>query len=637
MKRFLSIILAITLLIASGCGSTSGNNEQPDNTPTNNEQNAGTANTPNDESTGETQDDTAGTGEESPEPDTTVSGDSDYNPVNTGWKLGDTIADFTITTFDKKTVTLSEVLAEKDAVLINIFATWCGPCKSEFPFMESTYKQMKDSVEIIALSGDSSDTTELVRQLATSLGLTFPMGLDSAGISRGIKLTAYPTTLVVDRFGTIVFFQIGSFPDESSFFRLFDFLVSDEYTESVVLKELPPVMPHLDKLSSEELSAALSDNSIVFDNVPGQYNWPMALAEIDGRNVLVSSNKGTDESRSAVQTTINAVAGNVFAFDLKLASESGFDFFTLSVNDEIVKVFSGEKDWSSYAYEFTADGEYVVELAFVKDEAEGHGEDSLWLDNVRLLSGDEAAAALAANTRYPSAAETSFTITNENVTRVVFDDPYKIVYKIFGCDYQAYLLNSLEANCVFTLAGNVDPDAAICFDNNKNRYVMPSLLSGNGYSATFTVDSIGTTGKAYTSVVLDPNINVEGDEFPVFFFADEEGLNKFVKTFAAGAWHDAEEWEQENQTEEPQGDVVYTFRCVDENGERISGVTLQVCNDSTCSVYVTNENGECVVTLPCDNYEIHILKAPDGYTFDSEAVFDAPIEGGEVTITLKRA
>lgn len=643
MKRILSLLLAITLLIASGCGSTSGNNEQPDNTPTNNAQNDNTNDiTPPDDSGEENTDDTSNAGDDAPVVDNTGNaGDSDYNPTTTGWKKGDTIADFTVTTFDGKEVTLSDVLREKDAVLINVFATWCGPCKSEFPFMEQVYKQLQDKVEIIAVSGDSTDTNEKIRQVATSLGLTFPMAQDSAGISRGLNLSAYPTTIVVDRFGTIIFSQIGSFPDETSFTRLFDFLISDEYTESVVLSTLPPVMPHLDKLSGEELSAALGDGSIAFENVPGQYNWPMALAEIDGRSALVSTNKGTDESRCAVQTTVTATAGDVFAFDLKLSSETAFDFFTLTVNGEVVKVFSGEKDWNTYAYEFAADGEYLIELAFVKDQYTGSGEDSLWLDNARILSGDEAAAALAANPSYPTADETSFKISNKNTTRVYFEDPYNIIYKIFGCDYEAYLINALEVECVFTLGEGVDPDAAVCFNNNDLRYVLTSIVSGNSYSVTYEVESLGTTGKAYTSVVLDPNINIDGDERPIFFFADEEGLEKFVKSFAARAWYTEEEWKnmqsENEQEDEPLGDVVYTLRCVDENGERIEGVTLQVCNDSTCSVYVTDANGECVLTLPSDNYEIHVLKAPEGYTFDSEAVVNAPIEGGEVTISLKRA
>lgn len=633
MKRILSILLALTLLIACGCGNTAGNNEQPDNAGNNATQN--TVTTPPEV---DTDNETPDSGEETPDTGNTDYGDSDYNPTVTGTKPGDTIKDFTVSTFDGKSVTLSEVLQEKDAVLINIFATWCGPCKSEFPFMEQAYKQFQDRVEVIALSGDSTDTSEKIRQVATSLGLTFPMGQDSAGISRDFKVNAFPTTIIVDRFGTIVFFQIGSFPDAASFINIFEYLLSEDYTESVVLDSIPPEMPHLDPLSSEELSAALGEG-LVFDNVADRYNWPMTTAEVDGRSVLVTTNQGKDLGASTVYSFVTAAAGDVFAFDFKLSSESGFDFFKLNVNGETVKIFSGEKDWTGYAYRFPADGEYVVQLSYVKDEYTGTGEDTLWLDNARLLSGDDAAAALAANPSYPTAAETSFYITNENVQRVAFEDPYNIVYKIFGAPYQAYLLSGLEVDCVFTLSADVDPEAAVCYDNNENQYIMTELASASGYTFSFTIDSLATTGKGYSYMVLDPDIMSDGEVYPILFFADVEGLEKFVKMFAAGAWHDAEEWEaaQENQNDEPAGDVTYTLRCVDETGAAISGVTLQVCNDSTCSVYVTNESGECVLTLPSDNYDIHVLKAPEGFTFDSGAVINAPIEGGEVTITLTRA
>ena len=638
MKRILSILLAITLLIASGCGSTSGNNEQPDNTPTNNAQNNDPSDTtPPEDTAGENEGEADDAGE--PETDNTPIGDSDYNPTVTGWKKGDTIADFTITTHKGESVTLSEVLMEKDAVLINIFATWCGPCQAEFPFMEKAYKQFQDKVEIIALSGDGSDTIEKIHQLANSFGLTFPVGKDSAGISSGIKLSAFPTTLIVDRFGTIVFFQVGSFDEESSIVNMFDFLISDEYTQSVIIDQVPPAMPHLDKLSDDDLSGALSEGALVFTNAPGAYNWPMALAEIDGRSALVTTNKGMDRGSSAVQTTVTAAAGDVFAFDVKVSSEEGFDFFSMSVNGETVKAFSGEKDWTSFAYEFPTDGEYLIELAYTKDDYTGSGEDTVWLDNARILYGDDAATALAANPSYPTAAETSFTIANKNVQKVFFEDPYGIVYKIFGCPYEAYLLNDLKADCVFTLADGVDADAAICYDNHELTYVLSKLVSGNGYTVTFDVDSLETTGKGYTYVILDPDALNDGEKYPIVFFANVEGLEKFAKTFAAGGWCNAEDLESAPwyEGEEPQGDVAYIFRCVDENGERIPGVTLQVCNESVCSVYVTDANGECVLTLAADNYEIHVLKAPEGYTFDSETIIEAPIEGGEVTITLTRA
>ena len=641
MKRILSILLAITLLIASGCAGTPGNNEQPDNALTNNTQNTDTNDTtPPDDTTEDNTGDFSEGEENTPETDKTPTGDSDYNPVNTGWKKGDTIADFTFTAIDGHSYTLSEILMEKDAVLINIFATWCGPCKSEFPFMENIYKELQDKIEIIALSGDGSDTVEKIKQLANSLGLTFPMGRDSVGISAAIDLVGFPTTLLVDRFGTIVFFQIGSFDDEATILNMFEYLICEEYTESVILDKTPPTMPHLDKLSDEALSGALSEAGLTFTNAPGVYNWPMALAEVDGRTALVSTSQGMGRSSSAVQTTVNAAAGDVFAFDFKLVSEAGYDFLTLTVNGEIVKAFSGEKDWMSFGYEFPADGEYLVELAYVKDEATDTGDDTLWLDNARILSGDEAAAALAANPTYPTAAETTVQINNNGASQIFFEDPYSVVYKIFGNPYEAYLINSTEASCTITIAGGIDPEAAICYDNQGNTYTLTSIVSGDGYSATFTVPTIDDGGKGYIYVILDPDALSDGATYPMVIFADEAGLEKFAKSFAAGAWCDAENLESApwyQKEEEPQGDVTYTLNCVDENGAPVPGVTLQVCNDTTCSVYVTDANGECVLTLPADNYEIHILKAPEGYTFDSEAVVTAPIEGGEVTLTLPRA
>lgn len=627
MKRMLSILLAITLLIASGCGGQSGSSVPSDNT---HPQNAG--------STAVLPGDASGAEENAENTDAAAPKDSDYNPTVTGFKLGDTMADFTISTYDGQSVTLSEVLAEKDVVLINIFATWCGPCKSEFPFMEAAYKQFKDQVEVIALSGDSSDTTGKIRDLATSLGLTFPVGQDSAGICRNFGISAFPTTILLDRFGTIVYTHVGSFPDTSSFVQLYEFLLSENYTESIVLQKIPPEMPHLELLDTNVISNALSDQSIIFENTPDQYNWPMSVAEMDGREVLVSSNQGKDRSSSAVQATVSATAGDVFAFDFKLSSEVGFDFFQLTVNGETVKVFSGGKGWTSFAYEFSTDGEYLIELAYVKDDAIDSGEDTLWLDHARILSGDDAAAALASNPSYPTAEDTYFHITNDDVTRVVFDDPYGIVYKIFGCPYEAYLLNGLEVDCVFGLADGVDPEAAVCYDSHGFAYVLASIVSDDGYAASFSVDSLDTTGKGYTYVVLDTDVRSDGEKLPIVFFADVAGLEKFTKTFAAGQWHDAEEWEsqQGEENQKPQGDVVYTIRCVDETGERVSGVTLQVCNDSTCSVYISDANGECVLTLPCDEYEIHILKAPEGCTFDPDVIVTAPVEGGEITISLKK-
>ena len=52
------------------------------------------------------------------------------------YALGAPLPDFTFTDINGVSHTLSETLKEKEMVLINLWATWCGPCESEFPFLE---------------------------------------------------------------------------------------------------------------------------------------------------------------------------------------------------------------------------------------------------------------------------------------------------------------------------------------------------------------------------------------------------------------------------------------------------------------------------------------------------------------------
>lgn len=63
----------------------------------------------------------------------------------------------------------------------------------------------------------------------------------------------------------------------------------------------------------------------------------------------------------------------------------------------------------------------------------------------------------------------------------------------------------------------------------------------------------------------------------------------------------------------------YTFKCVDASGNPVEGVSLQVCSDTTCMLFKTDENGETVCEdLPEMAYEVHVLKCPDGYSYDLE-------------------
>ena len=60
------------------------------------------------------------------------------------YTLGDKINDFSFHTYGGEKITLSEVLQKKDAVLINIWATWCGPCRKVVPIVEEIAKERSD-------------------------------------------------------------------------------------------------------------------------------------------------------------------------------------------------------------------------------------------------------------------------------------------------------------------------------------------------------------------------------------------------------------------------------------------------------------------------------------------------------------
>ncbi len=160
--------------------------------------------------------------------------------VPSGSRLGRRLEDFKFTGFDGESHSLYETLQEKNMVLINIWATWCSPCRMEFPYMEEAYEEYKDQIEIFALSCEPDDTDETLEAFAGELGLTFPMGRDSADLSNTFRANAIPTSIVIDRFGTICFIEAGSQTSADNFRRLFDAFLGDNYTESALLTEIPP-------------------------------------------------------------------------------------------------------------------------------------------------------------------------------------------------------------------------------------------------------------------------------------------------------------------------------------------------------------------------------------------------------------
>lgn len=91
-----------------------------------------------------------------------------------------------------------------DVVLVNLWATWCPPCREELPDLQRLYAQ--DARRgLIVIGVDQGESAERARAFAASLGLRFPIWIDAdQSYGRAYDALGFPTTVIIARNGTIV-------------------------------------------------------------------------------------------------------------------------------------------------------------------------------------------------------------------------------------------------------------------------------------------------------------------------------------------------------------------------------------------------------------------------------------------------
>lgn len=96
-------------------------------------------------------------------------------------------------------------------ILLNVWATWCGPCRTEMPSMERLHQQFKDQdFRIVAVSVDQEGAATVGR-FAADIGVTFDILHDPRGeIQRIYRTTGVPESWVIDRSGMIVKKVVGA-------------------------------------------------------------------------------------------------------------------------------------------------------------------------------------------------------------------------------------------------------------------------------------------------------------------------------------------------------------------------------------------------------------------------------------------
>jgi len=111
--------------------------------------------------------------------------------------------DFTLELLGGGQVTLSELRGK--GVVINLWASWCPPCRAEMPAIQRVYEKTRGrGLEVLAVNTTFQDSERDAAGFVQELGLTFPVPLDRSGaVSRQYQLRALPSTFFVDRKGII--------------------------------------------------------------------------------------------------------------------------------------------------------------------------------------------------------------------------------------------------------------------------------------------------------------------------------------------------------------------------------------------------------------------------------------------------
>ena len=325
-------------------------------------------------------------------------------PSGKVYALGDIMYDFSIVVDNNTTFTLSQILEEKDMVLLNFWATWCGPCQAEFPAMNNAAIAYSDNVAVLAVS--TTDSMSAVKEFKKTSGLTFNMAEDSISLQRKFNLGGgIPFSVIIDRYGVVAFQHLGSMEAASDFTARFDLFCGEDYTPTVISgdgsSEIDPdtpiieiIKPNVEAPALSEVSKVLDDNSGKFEYrwqydeaVPDEYSWPWLVSE--DKTYLYTPTSNIHPSYAALYIDFTAEAGDTVSFDYIINSELDADFLYVMIDQTLIQKISGAfvNNWRTcvaYVFNEYEAGEHTLSLIYQKDSDTSSGDDMVKIKNLRF-------------------------------------------------------------------------------------------------------------------------------------------------------------------------------------------------------------------------------------------------------------
>ena len=314
--------------------------------------------------------------------------------------VGDVMYDFSVNTADGEKFVLSEVLAEKEMVLLNFWYTTCSWCMEEFPVMAEAYQQYSEDVAIIAL--DPLDGEDAVKSFAAGVDYGFEFAACPASWSNVFGVQGYPTSVLIDRYGVICAVESGAITSMRPFICAFDHFTADDYEQKLCLNGVSDlvttVKPTYTMASSEEVATVFNKGEFEVTYRPesddsAEFAWPFIATEKNGEKCLYASNSQIDGSFAIIYADVYLEEGQAFGFDYLSSTEYATDIMYVIVDDDDIFQISGndeKEEWKScYPVVATEARTYEVALCYLKDDSTNEGDDTVYIKNARVVSEKE--------------------------------------------------------------------------------------------------------------------------------------------------------------------------------------------------------------------------------------------------------
>ena len=97
-------------------------------------------------------------------------------------------------------------------VLLNVWATWCAPCRAEIPYLQSLYEEHRaDGLEIVGVSVDARGQDEAIRDFAQEFRMTYPIWRDPDERVQSLYMAlGVPSSYLIDRTGVLRWRRLGT-------------------------------------------------------------------------------------------------------------------------------------------------------------------------------------------------------------------------------------------------------------------------------------------------------------------------------------------------------------------------------------------------------------------------------------------